>query len=55
MLCIPDVEDLRASGFEIEELLEVRPPDGSTTRYRYASLEWARRWPSEEVWKVRRR
>jgi hypothetical protein len=46
---------LRASGFEIEELVEVRPPDGSKTRYRYASLEWAQRWPSEEVWKVRKR
>jgi SAM-dependent methyltransferase len=45
---------LRASGFEIEELIEVRPPEGSTTRYEYASLEWARRWPCEEVWKVRR-
>jgi hypothetical protein len=45
---------LRASGFEIEELVEVRPPEGSTTRYTYASLEWARSWPTEEVWKVRR-
>ncbi len=45
---------LRASGFEIEELLELRPPDGSTTRYGQASLAWARRWPCEEVWKVRR-
>jgi hypothetical protein len=26
-----------------------------TTRYRQASLEWAQRWPSEEVWKVRKR
>ncbi len=46
---------LRASGFEIEELLEVCPPEGSTTSYEYATLEWARRWPTEEVWKVRKR
>jgi SAM-dependent methyltransferase len=46
---------LRSNGLEIEELIEVRPPDGSTTRYPYASLEWAQRWPCEEVWKVRRR
>jgi SAM-dependent methyltransferase len=46
---------LRASGFEIEALIEVRPPDGSTTRFPYATLEWAQRWPCEEVWKVRRR
>ena len=32
---------LRANGFEIEELIEVRPPDGSTTRSPYATLEWA--------------
>lgn len=46
---------LRASGFEIEELIEVRPPEGSTTAYAFGSLEWARQWPCEEVWKVRKR
>ncbi|HVF76901.1 MAG TPA: class I SAM-dependent methyltransferase [Solirubrobacteraceae bacterium] len=46
---------LRSSGFEIEELIEVRPPEGSTTRHPYATLEWSRQWPCEEVWKVRRR
>jgi SAM-dependent methyltransferase len=46
---------LRASGFEIEELVEVRPPEGSTTQFEYATLEWARSWPTEEVWKVRKR
>ena len=46
---------LRASGFEIEELIEIRPPDGSTTRSPYATLEWAQRWPTEEIWKVVRR
>lgn len=46
---------LRSSGLEIEELVEVRPPDGSTTRFPYVTLEWSQRWPCEEVWKVRRR
>jgi SAM-dependent methyltransferase len=47
---------LRSSGFEIEELVEIRPPDGSTNVYHpNDSLEWAQRWPAEEVWKVRRR
>ena len=46
---------LRSCGFEIEELIEVRPPDGSTSVSKYATLEWAQRWPAEEVWKVRRR
>ncbi len=45
---------LRANGFEVSELIEVRPPDGATTRYPFVSLEWARRWPCEEVWKVRK-
>ncbi len=46
---------LRRSGFEIEDLIEVRPPVGATTRYPYVTLQWARQWPAEEVWKARRR
>jgi SAM-dependent methyltransferase len=46
---------LRRSGFEVEELTELRPPPGSTTRYPFVTLDWARRWPCEEVWKARRR
>jgi SAM-dependent methyltransferase len=46
---------LRRCGFEIEELVEVRPPAGATTRYDWMPLEWARKWPCEEVWKVRKR
>ncbi len=46
---------LRSSGFAIEELIEVRPPAESETRYPvWVSLEWARQWPCEEVWAVRR-
>ena len=45
---------MRGCGFEIEGLTEIRPPEHSTTRYPYATLEWARRWPCEEVWKVRK-
>jgi SAM-dependent methyltransferase len=46
---------LRSHGFEVEDLIEIQPPEGSTTRYPYVSLEWARRWPSEDVWKARKR
>jgi len=46
---------LRASSFEIEDLIEVRPPEGSTTRYQFVTLDWARKWPTEEIWKVRKR
>jgi hypothetical protein len=46
---------LRANGFEIEELLELRPAEGTTTHYDFVTTEWARNWPSEEVWKARKR
>jgi hypothetical protein len=45
---------LRRSGFEVEDLIEIRPPDGSSTRYTFVTLEWAQRWPCEEAWKARR-
>jgi ubiquinone/menaquinone biosynthesis C-methylase UbiE len=41
---------LRANGFQIENLLELRPPEGATTRYPFVTLEWSRKWPCEEVW-----
>jgi SAM-dependent methyltransferase len=46
---------LRANGFEVENLVEVRPPEGATTRYPYVDISWARRWPSEEAWIARKR
>lgn len=46
---------LRASGMEVEDLIEVRPPPGSTTPFQWTTLEWARKWPTEEVWKARKR
>lgn len=46
---------LRSSGFEIEDLVELRPSEDASSRYPFATLEWARQWPSEEVWKVRKR
>jgi len=47
---------LRAHGFDVEALLELRPPEGATTTYGgWVSLEWARRWPGENSWKARKR
>jgi SAM-dependent methyltransferase len=46
---------LQRSGFELEDLIELRPPEGATTRYPFVTLEWARQWPCEEVWKARKR
>jgi SAM-dependent methyltransferase len=42
------------AGFEIEELIDVYPDSAATTRYDFVTLEWARKWPCEEVWKVRK-
>lgn len=47
---------LRANGFEVEDLIELRPEVGATApNYPYATNAWARRWPVEEVWKARKR
>ena len=46
---------LRTNGFEIEALVELRPPEEATTTYEgWVSLEWAIQWPSENVWKARK-
>ena len=41
---------LKANGLVVEDLKELRPKEGSKTRWPYVDLAWARRWPSEEVW-----
>jgi len=46
---------LRRHDFEVLNLVELRPGPDATTRYPYVTLEWARRWPSEEVWIARKR
>ena len=46
----------RAQGFVVERLHEVQPPEGAESTYRTAvETAWARRWPMEQIWKVRRR
>jgi SAM-dependent methyltransferase len=45
---------LRGNDFEVEELLELQPPPGATTEFPFVTLEWARQWPCEEVWKARK-
>jgi SAM-dependent methyltransferase len=45
---------LRKTGFEIEDLVEIYPPDHATTEHPLAELAWAQQWPSEEAWKVRK-
>jgi SAM-dependent methyltransferase len=47
---------LRDTGFAVEGLIEVQAPEGAMP-HRYPSLpsaEWARKWPSEEIWQARK-
>jgi hypothetical protein len=50
----PMIRLLRDCGLEIADLLELRPGPDATTRYPFVTLDWARKWPSEEVWKARK-
>lgn len=45
----------RASGFDVEDFIEIQAPEGATTGYKFVTGDWARKWPSEQVWKLRRR
>jgi SAM-dependent methyltransferase len=45
----------RSHGLEVEDLIEPRPPAGARTTYPwFAPLGWARRFPSENIWKLRK-
>ena len=45
----------RHSGLVVDDLIEIRPPEGAETTYRTeAETAWARRWPMEQIWKVRK-
>jgi SAM-dependent methyltransferase len=42
-------------GLQIEGLVHLRAPKGATTTYvEFVDYEWARRWPAEEIWRVRK-
>ena len=45
---------LRANGFVLDALHELRPGDDAQTHHYYFTIpvEWARRWPGEELWEA---
>jgi SAM-dependent methyltransferase len=51
------IELLRRHGFEIEALHELRAPPSAETHgfYDWVTADWARKWPSEEIWVARKR
>ena len=45
----------RAHGLVLEDLIELRPRADATTSYPdFVPLDWARRWPAENLWKLRK-
>ena len=48
---------LRANGFEILDLIELRAPEGARDHGNVGlpSAAWSRNWPSEEIWRARKR
>ena len=43
----------RHSGLAVEDLVEPQPGPEASTTYGFP-LDWARKWPSETIWKVRK-
>ena len=47
---------LRDHGFDVEDLIELRAPEHAAAKEAFfVTPEWARSWPSEEVWVARKR
>lgn len=45
----------RSCGFAVEDLIELRAPENAESTYRdWVSKEWARKWPGEQIWRLRR-
>jgi ubiquinone/menaquinone biosynthesis C-methylase UbiE len=45
----------RENGLLVEDLIETQPPHGATSSYcDDAETEWARHWPMENIWKLRK-
>lgn len=45
-----------ANGLDVEDLMEVPAPADASSSYRNAEeAEWARRWPMEDLWRLRKR
>jgi SAM-dependent methyltransferase len=46
---------LRANGFELLDLIELyAPEDARDHAYYHSNADWAKKWPSEEIWRARK-
>ena len=49
------IRGFRRAGLEVLDLLELQPPEGANSSYwDEAAYAWARRWPAEQIWRLRR-
>ena len=48
---------LRSNGFELTDFRELSAPDNAVDHeyYSHVPAEWAKRWPDEEIWRLRKR
>jgi SAM-dependent methyltransferase len=48
---------LGSNGLEVEDLVEIQAPEAAPQHRHEAlpDLDWARKWPSEEIWRARKR
>lgn len=45
----------RRSGLRVDDLVELRPPEDARSSYwDEVAHAWARRWPAEQIWRLRR-
>ena len=45
----------RRCGLTVEDLVELQAPADATTTYSdFAPVDWARQWPAEHIWKLRK-
>jgi SAM-dependent methyltransferase len=44
----------RSHGFAVDDLIELRAPKGARTTFADFDPRWARRWPAEQIWCVRK-
>jgi SAM-dependent methyltransferase len=51
----PLIRLFRDCGFEILDCIEPQAPAGATMRFPYVTPAWGHQWPSEEIWRVRKR
>ena len=50
----PLIRLFRTNGFEVRDCIELQAPVEATGTHRYVTAAWARQWPSEEIWRVRK-